>query len=83
LLQIQDNIATILAIELLVSGAANFIGCSNMKSGKGTKKVIKSLSDKCYFNDGDRSLSNEIKTLKDYIKSGNLLSTIEQNITME
>jgi histidine ammonia-lyase len=54
-----------------------------MKSGKGTKKVIKSLSDKCYFNDGDRSLSNEIKTLKDYIKSGNLLSTIEQNITME
>ena len=83
LLQIQDNVATILAIELLVSGAANFIGSSNMNPGKGTREVIKSLRDKCFFGNGDRPLSNEIKTLKNYIKSGNLLSLVEQNITME
>jgi histidine ammonia-lyase len=83
LLQIQDNIATILAIELLVSGAANFIGCLSMNPGKGTRKVIESLSKKCSFDSGDRPLSNEIKILKNYIKSGNLLTTVEQNITME
>ena len=83
LLQIQGNIATILAIELLVSGAANFIGCLGMNPGKGTRKVIESLSKKCSFDSGDRPLSNEIKILKNYIKSGNLLTTVEQNITME
>jgi hypothetical protein len=54
-----------------------------MNPGKGTRKVIESLSKKCSFDSGDRPLSNEIKILKNYIKSGNLLTTVEQNITME
>ena len=83
LLQIQKNVFLILAVELLVAGAAKNISSPNMRSGKGIDKVLKIITEDCNYLSGDRPLANEIKNLSIFIKSGNLLNQVNKISTME
>ena len=83
LIQIQKNVNRILAIELIVAGAANYLISSNLKSGLGTSKVLDILKKCCSFSKGDRSLTFEIESVYDILSSGNLYRDISQHLTLE
>jgi histidine ammonia-lyase len=83
LIQIQKNVNRILAIELIVAGAANYLISSNLKSGQGTSKVLDILKKCCSFRKGDRSLTSEIESVSDILSSGNLYRDISQHLTLE
>ena len=72
LFKIQHNVGSILAIELIVAGAANSLASSDMKAGKGTAPTLKILNDHCKFAKGDRPLSFEIEQITKLILSGNI-----------
>lgn len=80
LLMIQENVCTILSIELLVACAVNYICSSNMKSGSGIRKIISYVKNKCEFHIGDRSLYSEITLLKHYIETGDLLNQVDYKL---
>ena len=83
LLSIQNNLSNILAIELMVAGAANKHISYDLRSGKGTAPVIKFLNENCSYSDGDRYLSPEIKKVSDSILSGYILNIVLKNLTLE
>jgi len=83
LIQIQKNVNRILAIELIVAGAANYLISSNLKSGKGTSKVLETLKKYCSFSKGDRSLTDEIESVYGILRSGHLHTEISQHLTLE
>ena len=83
LLSIQINLSNILAIELMVAGAANKHISYDLRSGKGTAPVIKFLNENCSYSDGDRYLSPEIKKVSDSILSGYLLKIVSKYLTLE
>ena len=83
LIRIQKNINRILAIELIVAGAANSFISSNLKSGHGTSKVLDILKKFCAFSKGDRSLTSEIKSVYNILSSGQLYRDISQHLTLE
>ena len=83
LIQIQKNVNRILAIELIVAGAANYLISSNLKSGDGTSKVLDILKKCCSFSKGDRSLTSEIESVYDILSSGHLYRDISQHLTLE
>jgi len=80
LLMIQENICSILSIELLVACAANYISSADMKSGIGVRKIISFVRNMCEFNRGDRALYSEIASLKKYIETGDLLNQVDCKI---
>ena len=67
LLKIQENVFTILAIELLIAGAAFKLNSGGLKPAHGTGIFLKEIKDIVLYNDGDRELSTEINVLKDII----------------
>ena len=83
LLQIQSNISNILAIEMIVAGAANNISSIKLKSGKGTALVLDIIKKSCNFSAGDRTLTNEINVLANHIRSNYLIEAISKHITLE
>ena len=83
LIQIQRNVNYIFAIELIVAGAANYVASRDMKSGKGTSKVLKLLNEVCSFNNGDRSLQCEIKRVFRILKIGHLQKYISKYLILE
>jgi len=83
LLNIQKNLSIILAIELIVGGAANRIASSSLKPGKGTGPILRQLKKYCSYNKGDRSLSPEIDSVSLQIQSGKLLKIISNYIRLE
>ncbi len=83
LLQIQHNLRHILAVELLVAGAANQIASPNLTPGKGTFPVLKSLKSLCKYHNGDRILSEEIESIAKKIKSGEFVHAVTKNIILE
>ncbi|MFL3014538.1 MAG: histidine ammonia-lyase [Candidatus Neomarinimicrobiota bacterium] len=83
LFEIQRNVASILAIELMVAGAANKIASSNMQAGKGTELVLNILNDLCNYSKGDRSLSPEIEEITKLISSGYLTKDITKTLRLE
>lgn len=83
LLKIQDNIFNIIAIEFLVSGAANFISSSVDKSGKGSKIIIKLLNSICSYEKGDRTLTKEIELIKNLVKDGKINEIVNKKINLE
>ena len=80
---IQKNLSTILAIELIVAGAANALASSAMKAGRGTDLVITLLETYCAYRTGDRPLAYEINSVAQCIQSGLLLKTVSQAIHLE
>ena len=83
LLKIQENIFNIIAIELMVSGAANFISSSIDKSGKGSKLILELLNSVCNYKVGDRTLTKEIKLIRNLVKSRKLYETLDKKINLE
>ena len=80
LLMIQENISSILSIELLVSCAVNHISSANLKSGIGIRKIISYVKNKCEFDIGDRALYDEIASLKEFIDTGDLIEQVDYKI---
>ena len=83
LLKIQDNIFNINAIELLVSGAANYISSSANKSGKGSKIIIELLNSICSYEKGDRTLTKEIELITKLVRKGKFYDIVNKKINLE
>ena len=83
LLSIQKNLSTILAIELIVAGAANTLASSALQAGRGTGPVLTLLGAYCAYRTGDRPLASEINSVAQCIQSGLLLKTVSQSIHLE
>ena len=83
LIQIQKNVNRILAIELIVAGAAHSLISSKLKSGNGTSKILYILNKHCSFSKGDRSLTSEIESVYNILSSGQLYRDISQHLTLE
>jgi histidine ammonia-lyase len=83
LLQIQHNLRHILAVELIVAGAANQIASPNLQPGKGTEAVLKILTSVCKYQKGDRVLSGEIESIAEKIQSGELVNTVMNQLSLE
>ncbi len=83
LLKIQKNLSIILAIELIVAGAANYIASQKIKPGKGTEPILKHLQKYCSFEKGDRSLEPEINEISKQVHSGELLQIILNHAKVE
>ena len=83
LVQIQKNVTHILAVELIVAGAANFIASAKMRPGRGTAKVLEVLNEFCAYKKRDRPLSDEIKSIYEILKTGYLNKNILKYLTLE
>ncbi len=83
LLQIQHNLQHILAVELLVAGAANQIASPNLTPGKGTLPILNILKSLCKYQNGDRTLSEEIELIAKKIKCGEFVHAVTKNIILE
>jgi histidine ammonia-lyase len=83
LLQIQHNLQHILAVELLVAGAANQIASPNLTPGKGTLPILNILKSLCKYQNGDRTLSGEIELIAKKIKCGEFVHAVTKNIILE
>ena len=83
LLQIQHNLRHILAVELIVAGAANQIASPNLQPGKGTEAVLKILTSVWKYQKGDRVLSGEIESIAEKIQSGEMVNTVMNQLSLE
>ena len=81
--RIYSNVASILAIELIVAGAANFVALKGISPGKGTKPVLEILNQICDFAKGDRPLSSEIENVSDLINSNELAQHVSKYLRLE
>ena len=83
LLQIQENVRQILAIELLVASAACTLFHDGLRPGKGTAPILEHIQRMVPFQKGDRVLSGEINTLSDLIGTGKIVSLVKEVIDLE
>ncbi len=83
LLQIQENVRQILAIELLVASAACTLFHDGLRPGKGTAPILEHIQRMVPFHKGDRVLSGEINTLSDLIGTGKVVSLVKEVIDLE
>ena len=83
LLQIQENVRQILAIELLVASAACTLFHGGLRPGKGTAPILEHIQRMVPFQKGDRVLSGEINTLSDLIGTGKIVSLVKEVIDLE
>ena len=82
-LQIQNNLATILAVELIVALTAIQEIHTKLKPAKSTQAVLDLLKDSINIHKGDRPLNKEIEAVKTAIINGELLSAIQPFHTLE
>jgi histidine ammonia-lyase len=82
-LQIQNNVATILAIELIVGLAAIKQIHKNLKPSIVTSSVYDLLKDEIHVDKGDRTLSQEIERVKNRILNGDVLKAINPICKLE
>ena len=83
LLKIQDNVSNILAIELLIAGAAFKLNNSKLKPGKGTGLILKHIKHIIRSDMGDRELSSEINSLKAVIDDGKIFEKLKNKGYLE
>ena len=83
LLNIQLNLSYIIAIELIVAGAANCIAADKLTPGRGTKTVLDMLKNNCNYNKRDRHLTPEIESISGIISTGTLLLRVSEYIELE
>ena len=83
LLNIQNNILNIISIELIISGAANYIASLMKRSGRGTEPILKLLNSICNYKVGDRSLTKEIDKVKIELKNGSFYNKVNQILNLE
>lgn len=83
LFQIQKNLETILAIEMLVATAANQLAFNNITPGKGTKPILNLVCSICNFESRDRVLSREIEILSEKIRTGEVIATLTKHMKLD
>ena len=83
LLAIQENVKKILAIEMLVSCAANYLCHTKLEPGNGTSCIINATRSVLKISEGDRELSDEINKLVSIISDGELLSKLKKENYLE
>jgi len=83
LLTIQKNVLSILAIELLIAGAAFTIYHSKLKPGNGTSFLLKNIQNIINAKKGDRSLTMEINKLKAIIENGKIFKELKSKGLLE
>lgn len=81
--KIYENIVFILAIELIVAGAANNIGMVGLTPGKGTRPVLDLLNKNCDYVKGDRPLTSEIEKISGLINSGSIINVVSNYLILE
>ena len=81
--KIYENIVFILAIELIVAGAANNIGMVGLTPGKGTRPVLDLLNKNCDYVKGDRPLTSEIEKISGLINSGSIINAVSNYLILE
>ena len=83
LFQIQKNLETILAIEMMVATAANQLAFNNITPGKGTKPILNLVCSICDFKSSDRVLSLEIENLSEKIRTGEVMATLTKHMKLD
>lgn len=82
-LQIQENVATILAVELMVALTAIKNVHSELKPSRITETILSSFESDLKLSDGDRSLNHEIELVKNRILNGELITIVHPLIELE
>jgi len=77
-LQIADNTATILAIELMVSATASQVFLKESKPSSVSIEIYDKLNKYIKVEGGDRRLDKEIQAIKTLIISGELLKSVKK-----
>ena len=77
-LQIADNTATILAIELMVSATASQVFLKESKPSSVSIEIYDELNKYIKVEGGDRRLDKEIQAIKTLIISGELLKSVKK-----
>ncbi len=83
LIEIQNNLTVILAIELLVASAVNSLGFPKVKPARATGTILNLISKICDFGIGDRVLKTEIDRIADMITKKEIISTMEKILRLE
>ena len=83
LLKIQENVFTILAIELLIACAAFKLKSAGLKPAHGTGMLLKEINNIVLYNKGDRELNTEINNLKDVIVKGKVFKKLKDKNYLE
>ena len=83
LFQIQKNLESILAIELLVATAANQMVFTHLIPGKGTEPILNLVCSVCDFKSGDRVLSREIEILSEKIQTGEVMKSLTKYMKLD
>ena len=83
LLKIQENVFIILAIELLIAGAAFKLNSAGLKPAYGTGLLHKKIKDFVLYNKGDRELNTEINKLKDIITDRKIFKKLKDKNYLE
>lgn len=80
--EILDNVAHIIAIELLCAAQSYDLVTSEKKmdAGRGTYAAYKTIREKVPFLEQDRVLSTDIKVVVDMIQSNKILNEVEKAI---
>ena len=77
-LQIADNTATILAIELMVSATASQVFLKESKPSSVSMEIYDELNKYINVEGGDRRLDKEIQAIKTLIISGELFKSVKK-----
>jgi histidine ammonia-lyase len=81
-LQIADNTATILSIELMISATAAQVFLKESHPSSVSRDIFKAVNTRLNFNAGDRPLDNEIEGLKKMIVTGELTEIVKSRIDL-
>ena len=74
---------TILAIELLIAGAANKLNCSGLKPAYGTGILLKEIKNIVLYGNGDRELNTEINKLKEIVVDRKIFKKLKDKNYLE
>lgn len=77
--EINRNVEGVLAIEMMTAAQAMDFH-KPLNPGKGTKIAYDMIREKVDFMDDDRSLHPDIKAISELIRSGNILSAVEETV---
>ena len=81
-LRIINNIRSILAIEILVSGNINYRFHKHLSSGLALKDLMKLLKKSKVLTLHDHPLSNDIEIIDNSIRSGKILNILKKHINI-
>jgi histidine ammonia-lyase len=82
-LRIMNNVARIIAIEILVASTVTVNFHGKLKSGHGLRPVIRYLKNQIQYKKGDRILYKDMQHLFDIVNNGNLVKIVEKEINLD